>query len=241
MASSTDWYTKTTWSELDAEEFWKKLSRKRHPDSRSQIIRIQAEHLEQAGEVNAAFELLERIVSEYPTTFDLAEVHHQRATCLLKLGKPVQALEELRHAINCEVKFSNYLTGAWLTFGVIAVEYSMPEYFDEFLSIAERKLSQAIAEHLVLSFASSRFRYYGVMAVICCRNEEFEKAREYAKLSLAEVEAEDAGYRYHPNVGLVGEKDINLIQIVKKIAKEPFKSRALKLIQKMRGIGLVKS
>src|SRR5688572_9537130 len=121
--SRAAWYTRSTWTAEDAKDFWARIARKRHPEMRAQLMRIQAAHLENAGHLDSAVAMLEKVLAEYPENFDVAQVHHQLATCRERQGRLVDSIHHLRAALAVQNTKPNFKTGAWLTFGRIVAEH----------------------------------------------------------------------------------------------------------------------
>src|SRR3569833_1043991 len=124
-AAANDWFRKTTWSESDQAQFFARLQRSRSTAKKAQYLRIQAHHLEEAGSpelLGVALNLLEKVLNEFPATFELAQAYAQKANCLAKLGKFHEAVICYRMAINTEKKFPRWGTRSWISFGRVVVE-----------------------------------------------------------------------------------------------------------------------
>jgi tetratricopeptide (TPR) repeat protein len=214
--SSAAWYTRSTWTAEDAEDFWARIARKRHPEMRAQLMRIQAAHLEKAGYLDAAIAMLEEILAQYPENFDVAQVHHQLATCRERQDRMVDAIYHLRAALAAQNTKPNYKTGAWLTFGRMVAEHQLRELYAESLATLQ---SNADAVPGII-FPAERYLYSAALAIIYESRGERSAAVEYARKAIAAAELTHSGLRYHPTVGLVQEKDTPLYISVARIAHD---------------------
>jgi tetratricopeptide (TPR) repeat protein len=214
----SDWYTRSTWTDEDAEAFWSRVRRTRKPQMAAQYIRVQAETLEKQNLVDPASMLLERILAEYPEAFDLAQVHHQLASCREKRGRIDEAIRHLRSALEIESQHLSYQTRAWLSFGRIAAEHSLRELYPEFLAIAEAKASRPGGIASLVVFPLDRYILSSVLAIIARDSGDHGRARDHALNALAAADLTHSGFRYHPTIGLVRETDTTMYRDVVKIA-----------------------
>ena len=219
MARS-DWYTRSTWTNEDAEAFWSRIRRTRKPEMAAQYIRIQAETLEGQGLVDQATLLLERILAEYPDTFDRAQVFHQLASCREKRGQVNDAILHLRSALEVESQRPSYQTRAWLSFGRIVVEYGRQDLYPEFMAFAETKASRPGGIESLVVFPVDRYILSSVLAIIARDAGDDGRARDHARDALVAASLTHSGFRYHPTIGLVRETDTPMYRAVAKIAAD---------------------
>lgn len=213
------WYRGTSWSPADQEAFWSRLRRSRGPGRRAQYLRIQAVYLEQAGIVEPAVSLLEHALSEEPAGFDVAEIHHQLATCREKQGRLYEAIEQLRDALAAEARMPNRGTHAWLTLGRIAVENGMSDLYEEVLANVEAKRERGGGAPPVV-FPADRYLLAAILAVINAHLGNEDTAEELARAALSAAAETQSGLRYHPQVGLVTDKDTRLYERVVTLARD---------------------
>lgn len=216
--SRSDWYTHSTWTNEDAEQFWSRLRRTRKPQMAAQYVRIQAQTLEQQGLFDEALMLLEYILANYPESFDLAQVHHQIASCCEKKGQVSAAVGHLRSALRIESQNPSYLTHAWLSLGRVAVEHGLRELYPEFLSIAEAKEAGQGGLECHLVFPIDRYEFFSILAIISRDKGDLRNARVHAISALAVADLKHSGFRYHAKIGLVRKTDTPLYRDVQKIA-----------------------
>jgi tetratricopeptide (TPR) repeat protein len=212
--AKTEWFRRTTWSEIDREEFNARLVRSRGREHKAQYLRIQASHLAEAGQHTAAIELLDRMFAEFPQKIELASAHGQKAASLAKLGKLDAAIREFRAALQSERDFPNVRTNAWLDFAWLIVEQQLTELYGE-----ASRILQEFRREGELSLPNLEYRYATIQALLADARGERERAREFAKQALAEAAKEHSGLRYHPTVGLVGSERNTFADRLQRLAR----------------------
>lgn len=213
--ASKDWFRKTTWTETDQIDFFARLQRCRSAANKAQYLRIQANHLEEVGSpelLQSALVLLEKILNEFPTSFELAQTYSQKASCLAKLGKIDEALSFYRLAINTEKKFPRVGTRAWISFGRVVAENKLTTFFTEALDILK-------AQPTVMEFPADTYEKSGICAIISAQRGETEAAKNLAVSALKAAAEVHSGFRYHPTVGLVRDKESRFYKSIEAIAQ----------------------
>lgn len=197
-----DWYRRTTWTESDRGDFWARIAKTRKPASQAQYIRIQASVLQESGLIDAAIDLDRRLLAEFPEPFELAVTHYELGKCLLTKGDIDGALDSFRNAITAQRDLPTVQTKAWLAFGRLVAETGRKDLYDEFLTyFGERESQRAFASEL--SFPIDRYELAATLAIIHRDLGNQKKAVEFAREALAAASAQESGFRYHPNIGLV--------------------------------------
>jgi tetratricopeptide (TPR) repeat protein len=199
-----DWFRKTTWSEADQKDFFDRLKRSRTAENKAQYLRIQAAHLEQAGRpefLRAALVLLEKILTEFPETFELSCAYSQKASCLAKLGEINEALSSYRLVFDTQRKFRTLRTYAHVEFGKFVVANKLTQSFDEALTVLDEFEIESI------EFPRNVFDKSGIRAIIAAQRGEIEKAQELARTALEAASKIHSGLRYHATIGLVQDKN----------------------------------
>jgi tetratricopeptide (TPR) repeat protein len=199
--SKTEWFRRTTWSNADREDFDARLKRSRGAGNKAQYLRIQAQHLAEAGQHEVAIELLDRMLAEFPERIQIAQAHTQKGDSLVKLGQTAGAVEEFRAALQYERDFPNVRTNAWLHFGWYVVEEQLTHLYDEVARVLDEFYNKR-----TLRFPIIVYRYAAIQAILADARGERIQARELAKTALAEAVKDHSGLRYHPTVGLVGSE-----------------------------------
>ena len=133
----SEWYRRGTWSAADRGDFAARLERVHSAAFKAQYLRIQAAHFQALGGrpfLEAAVELLDRLVVEFPEPAQLAAAHLQRAECLVALGERLRAIRAYRWALDAQRRFPEAPTEAYLGFGELVLELQRVELYSEVLS-----------------------------------------------------------------------------------------------------------
>jgi tetratricopeptide (TPR) repeat protein len=213
---ANDWFRKTTWSEADQADFFARLKRSRSVGNKAQYLRIQAGHLESVGTpefLRAAITLLDKMLVDFPSRFEMATAYTQKASCLAKLGDIDNAIINYQSALEAEREFPNVKTYAFIEFGKLVAEKKLTQFFDEALSALEKELSSR-----GIQFPADTFNAFGIRSIIAAQRGQVEKAKEFAKVALEAAAKIDSGLRYHPTVGLVRDKATPFYKFVQAIA-----------------------
>ncbi len=214
---ANDWFRKTTWSEADQADFFARLKRSRGAGMKAQYLRIQASHLEGTNEpelVQAALILLDKMFAEFPEKNELASAFKQKAECLAFLGKPEQAVDCYRLALDAERNHPRVRTRAWVEFGRFVCDRKMTALFDEAIAVIdEMKFEDA------LLYPVDVFEMSGVRAIVAAHKGDSSSAKAFASNSLEASAKTNSGLRYHPTIGLVRDKETPFYKSVAALAK----------------------
>ena len=205
-----DWFRRKTWIKDDESEFYSKLTRAR-ANNRAQYLRIQAVVLlktEQPENIEAAKSLLEKILTDYPenildkssTLYLLGEVFQYK-------GEKGNALNCYRQAVDFEAEYPNTQTNAFLSYSEMIVKGKQEEYYD----FVENLISSKIA---TLMFPIMKYKAYSILSVIYKHKKDMEMAKYFADLAEQNATAENSGFRYHKDLGLVEKRDVDLDRLV---------------------------
>jgi tetratricopeptide (TPR) repeat protein len=214
---ANDWYRKTTWSEADQADFFARLKRCRTAYNKAQYLRIQANHLEGVGShemFRASLELLEKMFAEFPEQTQLASAYSQKASCLAKLGNIDDAIINYQRALQTEREFPRAKTYAFIDFGKLVAENKLAQFYDEALTVLETELNSR-----GIQFPSDTFNAFGIRSIIAAQRGQIQEAKEFAKVALEAAAKIDSGFRYHPTVGLVRDKEAPFYKSVEALAK----------------------
>jgi tetratricopeptide (TPR) repeat protein len=197
--SKTEWFRRTTWSDADREDFNAHLKRSRGAGNKAQFLRIQACHLADAGRHADAIELLDRLFTEFPQQFELAQSHAQKADCLTALGQIEAAIQEYRAALQAERDYPQVQTNAWLDFGWLVVKSQLSDLYQEV-----SRVMHEFGDGRGFEFPSVIYACNTIQALLADARGDNARAREFAKQALAEADKDHSGLRNHPRLGLVG-------------------------------------
>jgi|SRR5450631_1360570 len=205
-----DWFRRSTWTPEDQEAFWTRLRRSRSDEGRAQYLRIQAWHLEAAGLVDAAMELLEAHIRDFPASLGVAQVHCQIASCREKKGDISGALSELRIALAFQQDHPRVLTRAFFEFARVAAEHNVKQVYDEVLRYHAERAQRAGRTGVLALFPLDKYLLSGALAVIQASRGDLPAARQLAKAALAAADDRTSPFRYHRDVGRVENTDTQL-------------------------------
>lgn len=197
--SKDEWYRNTNWTERIEKEFFTRLGKSRSVFNKAQYLRIQASYLE-SNYVETALRLLNIVLNEYPDPAELAQTHHQIATCYEQIGDADKVVFNFRKALECEDKYPKAITQSWIDFPYFIIRSKMSELFPE----AEILLKKRKPDIL---FPIDNYKINSVFAMICKYNGDKLNSRLYAKKALDYATITDNGLQYKSNVGLVKKVD----------------------------------
>jgi hypothetical protein len=194
-----DWFRRSTWSANDRDDFEVRLRRAR-PAGRPQYLHIQPVHLWETGQddlLRPALDLLTRLLADYPDSMEVSAAEHLRARCHDRLGETLLAAEAYRAAIKAESQRPSARTDAALDFALLVAERKLASLYDETAALLDQRREE------LRPFPVQRFKYHAARALLASSGDA-GTAREEARLALKEAEANQSGFRYHSQLGLVG-------------------------------------
>jgi len=173
----TDWYRRTSWTNEDQEEYFKKLARARSW-SRPQYLRIQAVHLV-STEDPKLLDFAEMLIQRLFDTFPEDRLEKSSALELLgdiyKLRKQFdKALEYYKKAIEFEKEFPNILTNAYLEYAALVVKLRKYENFDFAVTIVQERIEDS-------PFPIEKYKAFSIMAIIYSYKGDEERAKHFRR------------------------------------------------------------
>jgi tetratricopeptide (TPR) repeat protein len=189
-----DWFRNADWTSYIEAAFFAKLKRAR---DKSQYLRIQACTLA-TTHPRIALRLLDQYFA-FGDNFDAAQAHVDRATAFLSLGQMEDALASYEAALGVEAKKPNYQTQASLDLPFVIACQGIVARYEQALDLLDRHQTR-------LSFPVEYFRWHTSRALISGAVGVTAEAKAQARLALAAAEKDHSGFRYHPSVGLVGDR-----------------------------------
>jgi tetratricopeptide (TPR) repeat protein len=200
-----DWFCNKEWNVEIETRFFEKLRRAR---DKAQYLKIQAGCLAESHP-NATLALLDKYFA-LGDQFHLSQGFLSAATAYLSLGQTDEAIRSLRKALEQERKYPNVKTAAWSKFVLVVAVEKLESHFEEAL--------QVLTEHgSRFTFPVEVFQWHAAHALIREAQGNRQVAKEHAIKALDAAQTTHSGFRYHPQVGLVGD------------AYEGIKNRLLKL------------
>jgi len=207
-----DWFRKTTWSDADEDAFFTRLRRSRSVFHKAQYLRLQAHSLagtEQEPLVRAALALLDRLFTEFPDLSQLAQAHLLAAHCYEQLGEVTRAIDHFRLSRGARSKYPNLDAGTDLEFPWFIVKHDISSLYDE-------ALTTLVTAHL--AFPVQIFKASAVRAFIAISRGDSQAAIRHAREALDAVGLEKSQFRYHRNLGIVGEEHRSVVERLSVIA-----------------------
>lgn len=208
-----DWFRRKTWTEKDEKEFFARLARSRLPFHKAQYLRIQAAELAALGKpklTRVALELLARHISEFTDPYAQTAAYFQKAMCHADLGENDAAVEYFRLSLAENRKAPNMEFGTALEFPWFIVSRQLTELYGEALSLVE---SAPIA------FPVQSFQAAAVKALVSEFRGEERAAAHYAREAITAAGLRQSQFRYHRDLGLVGDEYAALVKKLEKLAQ----------------------
>jgi len=193
------WFRRTTWSPSDRADFFARLARSRSIGARAQYLRIQASHLQQIGTepmYQAALELLDQLLTDYPRPVELAMAHGQRAECLAGLGRSEEAVAAYRAAFGVQRRFPHAIALAHIEFAELVLKLGRADLFSEALAVLDEFGGNEMLPILM-------YRYAAAHAHLCKATGNRTEARHFARAAIAAATKPTSGLQFHPDLGLV--------------------------------------
>ncbi len=151
-------------------------------------------------------DLLDLLINKWPSPIELELAHRTKAHCLEMMGEVDKAIEEYRHAFEARKNKRNVRTNAPLEFAMFGVKYNRVDLYDEIISVLREFVSE-----IDIIFPFQKYQYYTALAIIANYHNREEEAKDFANRALNAIAQTFSGLSYHPQVGLVTEKDEDII------------------------------
>ncbi|WP_158669460.1 tetratricopeptide repeat protein [Bradyrhizobium guangdongense] len=196
-----DWFRKKCWSEEDQTDFWRRLAKARH-HNRAQYVFIQGFTLMEAGPQYRvdAISLFDHVIDRYPGSMNFVAALSARADCLLDSGDVDGALTYYDRAVHQMRIEPTIQTWAWLDFAWLVATSALSDKYETALSLLDEFGSK---QQL---FPVVTFRLCGSRALIQSAYGLTDVAAAAARTALDAADRKESGLRYHPDIGLVGDR-----------------------------------
>lgn len=221
---TNDWYRRKTWTQDDQTEFFSRFRRARS-HNKAQYLLIQASCLMDTGiktNLQAALELLNLLIKEYPHPVQLENAYCQKALCLESLNLMDDAVNFYRLAFRSRRATPNVHTYAPLYFGMFVVRHNRTDLYGE----VQERFNEFINNNEII-FPDAKYMYFATSAIIADSYGQLEIAQKCAERALLVASMNYSGFVRHPNVGLVKNRDKTIEKRLRKILKPSILSRLI--------------
>jgi len=204
---ATDWYRHEHWNEEIEKDFFAKLARAR--TQRDQYIVIQALTIAKNNH-KVAIQLIDLYFETKKTSFDDVRALSARADALLASGQVDPAIQAMKDILAIERVKPNFKTNMYVDYPFfVATKNISKEYVDALAVLDERKSD--------LAFPVSKFKWHAAKSLIHCALRNFDEAKKQAALALEAAQIKTSGFRYHQDLGFVGEEYKDTIAALREI------------------------
>ena len=203
MATRNDWFRRRTWTSEDRADFESRLGRARTAFHKSQSLRIQAFHLAEDAEpplYEAALELLDRLLRDFPDPSQLGEAHRQRGKCLVAMQRPDEAVQAYQAALAVERSHPSGKGHAYLDLSELVLALNRDDLYAEVLEVVRARQYHEI-------FPVAQYRAFGAAAFLSEHLGSPDDAREFATKALSAAARTESPFRHHRKLGLVDTSD----------------------------------
>lgn len=214
MAQPKDWFRRTTWSSEDRADFDLRLGRSRTAFHKSQYLRIQAHHLANDAKpplYEAALELLDRLLRDFPDSSQLGEACRQRGACLAATQRTDEAFGAYQDALAAERSFPGIRGTAYLDCAELVLVIGRADLYPELLDLTVSRGSAEI-------FPLGRYRAFCSAALLADRLGRSANAQSFARQALAAAAQKESPFRYHRTLGLVDRPDEDIQRLLSQLA-----------------------
>ncbi|MFT3796521.1 tetratricopeptide repeat protein [Flavobacterium sp.] len=199
----TEWYRRKTWTEIDEEEFFAKLSKTRK-DGRAQYLKIQAiELVETENEklLKVAESLLNKMLTEYPDdSFNKSTALKILGDIYSKIGNENIAIEYYKRAIDFEKIYPNVKTQAYLNYAELIVKLNYTSQYDQLKNILLERQNTMV-------FPIEKFKVNFILSVMYEFQGINNLAQIHAELAEKNASEETSGFTYHKKLGILQDKE----------------------------------
>ena len=204
---TTDWFRQNEWDEAIEQEFLAKLARAR--TQRDQYLVIQAITISQIVPT-VALRLIDLYFDTKKTNFEDVRALSAKADACLALGQTELAIEAMKSILAIERARPNHKTTKYVEYPfLVAIQHISSEYHDALAVLDERKSDPM--------FPLDEFKWHAAKSLIHHSLRELDDSRKHAALALEAAKVKMSGFRYHQDLGLVGEEHKDTVASLRQI------------------------
>lgn len=204
---ATDWFRQEEWNDKIEQEFFAKLARARA--QRDQYLVIQALTISKLVPT-VALRLADLYFDTQKDNFEDVRALSSKADAYLALGQTERAIEAMKDILAIERTRPSHKTTMHVDYPfLVATQYISSEYHHALAVLNERK------SDLTLPF--DKFKWHAAKSLIHHSLREFDDSRMHAALALNAANVTTSGFRYHQDVGLVGDEYRDTVESLRQI------------------------
>lgn len=204
---ATDFYRNESWNEEIEKYFFTKLARAR--TQRDQYLVIQALTLEKF-DPHVAIRLINLYFETKKSSFEDLRALSVKADALISIGQIDSAIDTMKDILAIERIKPNQKTNMYVDYPFfIAIQGISSEFIDALAVLEERKNE--------LVFPVSKFKWHAAKSLIYQTQKNAADAKQQATLALKAAQVKFSGFRYHEDLGIVGEKYKDTIAALREI------------------------
>ena len=142
--------------------------------------------------------------------FDYAQAYCDMAKAHLSKGQIEEALSSYSKALSREYDFPNLKTNAYILYPITIIENKIIELYSSANEVLDKNENR-------LMFPVDYFRWYAAKAIIEFHMGNIELAKNHAAKSLDAAKIKKSGFRFHQELGIVGEKYSGIVNELRAI------------------------
>ena len=198
----TDWYRNEDWNEEIENHFNLKLGRTR--TQHDQYLVIQALTLSRKKPL-VALELVNRYFETRSSDFENIRALLAKSYAYKTMGDIQATLDVMKEIIETERRIPKHRTTTYVDFPYLVATSKLHNEYHTVLNVLEERKSE-------LMFPIDKFKWQASKSMINFELGNKDIAKVFASLALATAKVEKSGFRFHQNLGLVGEEHKETIE-----------------------------
>jgi hypothetical protein len=204
---ATDWFRQEEWNENIEQEFLAKLARAR--TQRDQYLVIQALTISKSAPT-VALRLVDLYFDTKKDSFEDVRALSAKADAYLALGNIELAIDAMKCILAIERARPNHKTTTYVDYPFLVATQCISSEYHDALAVLDERMSD-------LMFPLDKFKWHAAKSLIHKAHREPDDSRRHAALALEAAQAKMSGFRYHQDLGLVGEEHKNTLASLRKI------------------------
>ena len=220
-----NWFRKTTWSKVDADDFYARLGRSR---DKEQMLAIQSGTLYSQNQKEldkASLELIQKYFADFPNDdWYMTSMLNRAANIYERKGDVKNAELFFKKAADQEIRIPNFRCDAYLDYSEFVLKNQLKSLYAETeellgkheVGIPNPKMSH-IPPYTSFNLPVQKYRAYSCLAILHHFKGNKEKARHYKSLAENATNATESGFVKSKTEGLVEQRDKVIDKLLKDI------------------------